>query len=46
VDIPPRLAELCEDKKTMLYAQQSLRQVENGKPDLKLIADEPKKVRP
>jgi hypothetical protein len=42
VDIPPRLAELCEDKKTMLYAQQSLQQVEKGRPDLKLIADETK----
>lgn len=40
VDIPPRLAELCEDKKTMLYAQQSLQQIEKGKPDMKLIADE------
>jgi len=42
VDIPPRLAEICEDKKTMLYAQQSLQQIEKGKPDLKLIADETK----
>ena len=40
VDIPPRLSEICEDKKTMLYAQQSLQQIEKGKPDLKLIADE------
>ena len=40
VDIPPRLAEICEDKKTMLYAQQSLQQIERGKPNLKLIADE------
>ena len=37
VDIPPRLSELCEDKKLMLYAQQSLKQIENGKPDTKLI---------
>jgi hypothetical protein len=41
VDIPPRLSELCADKKTMLYAQQSLRQIENGKPDLKLIGEKP-----
>jgi hypothetical protein len=40
VDIPPRLAEICEDKKTMLYAQQSLQQIDKGKPDMKLIADE------
>ena len=40
VDIPPRLAEICEDKKTMLYAQQSLQQIEKGKSDLKLITDE------
>lgn len=39
VDIPPRLDDLCEDKKSMLYAQQSLQQIENGKPDLKLIED-------
>ncbi len=31
VDIPPRLEELCNDKKTMLYAQQSLNQIERGK---------------
>ena len=40
VDIPPRLDELCNDKKTMLYAQQSLKQIDNGKPDIKLISDE------
>ncbi len=40
VDIPPRLSELCENKKTMLYAQQSLQQIEKGKPDIKLISDE------
>ena len=40
VDIPPRLAELCEDKKSMLYAKQSLQQIEKGKPDMKLIADD------
>jgi hypothetical protein len=39
VDIPPRLEDLCNDKKTMLYAQQSLRQIENGKPDIKLIEE-------
>jgi hypothetical protein len=39
VDIPPRLDELCKDKKTMLYAQQSLKQIENGKPDIKLIEE-------
>jgi len=38
VDIPPRLDELCNDKKTMLYAQQSLQQINGGKPDIKLIA--------
>lgn len=37
VDIPPRLDELCADKKMMLYAQQSLKQIDNGKPDIKLI---------
>ena len=40
VDIPPRLEELCEDKKLMSYAQQSLKQIENGKPDIKLIEGE------
>jgi hypothetical protein len=40
VDIPPRLEELCEDKKLMSYAQQSLKQIENGKPDIKLIEAE------
>lgn len=39
VDIPPRLEELCQDKKTMLYAQQSLQQIESGKPDIKLIEE-------
>lgn len=28
VDIPPRLDELCEDKRTMLCAQQSLNQID------------------
>lgn len=42
VDIPPRLEELCNDKKMLSYAQQSLQQIEKGKPDLKLIADETK----
>jgi hypothetical protein len=37
VDIPPRLDDICEDKKTMLYAQQSLQQIEMGKPNTKLI---------
>jgi len=37
VDIPPRLDDICEDKKTMLYAQQSLNQIDKGKPDMKLI---------
>lgn len=46
VDIPPRLDDICEDKKTMLYAQQSLQQIERGKPEMKLldesdIGDEP-----
>jgi hypothetical protein len=40
VDIPPRLDDICADKKTMLYAQQSLQQIEKGKPDMKLISDE------
>ncbi|MDD2246317.1 MAG: hypothetical protein PHC39_04465, partial [Proteiniphilum sp.] len=40
VDIPPRLQELCDDKKTMLYAQQSLQQIDKGKPDIKLIEAE------
>jgi len=40
VDIPPRLDDICGDKKTMLYAQQSLQQIEKGKPDIKLIANE------
>ena len=42
VDIPPRLDDICEDKKMMLYAQQSLNQIDRGKPDIKLIADETK----
>ena len=37
VDIPPRLDDICNDKKTMQYAQQSLQQIEKGKPDIKLI---------
>lgn len=37
VDIPPRLDDICKDGKTMLYAQQSLQQIEKGKPDMKLI---------
>jgi hypothetical protein len=37
VDIPPRLEELVNDKKTMMYAQQSLQQIDKGKPDIKLI---------
>lgn len=39
VDIPPRLDDICADKKTMLYAQQSLQQIERGKPDIKLISE-------
>ena len=39
VDIPPRLNELCEDKKLILYAQQSLKQIANEKPDIKLIEE-------
>lgn len=39
VDIPPRLDDICNDKKTMLYAQQSLQQIEKGKPDMKLIEE-------
>lgn len=37
VDIPPRLDDICDDKKMMLYAQQSLNQIDKGKPDIKLI---------
>jgi len=40
VDIPPRLDELCKDKKLMQYAQQSLQQIETGKPDVKLLEGE------
>ena len=39
VDIPPRLDDICGDKKMMLYAQQSLTQIEKGKPEPKLIED-------
>jgi hypothetical protein len=39
VDIPPRLDDLCNDKKMMAYAQQSLQQIDTGKPDPKLIED-------
>lgn len=39
VDIPPRLDEICKDKNSMLYAQQSLQQIERGKPDIKLIEE-------
>lgn len=31
VDIPPRLEEMCKDTETVLYAQQSLNQIEKGK---------------
>jgi hypothetical protein len=37
VDIPPRLDDICANKNSMLYAQQSLQQIEKGKPDIKLI---------
>ena len=40
VDIPPRLDDLCKDKKLMQYAQQSLQQIETGKPDVKLLEGE------
>lgn len=40
VDIPPRLDDICNDKNTMLYAQQSLNQIDKGKPDMKLIEGE------
>jgi len=39
VDIPPRLDDLCSDKKLMAYAQQSLKQIDNGKPDIKLLEE-------
>lgn len=42
VDIPPRLDDICNDKKTMQYAQQSLQQIEKGKPDIKLIEEDTK----
>jgi hypothetical protein len=37
VDIPPRLDDICKDRNTMLYAQQSLQQIATGKPDVKLL---------
>jgi hypothetical protein len=37
VDIPPRLDEIRKDKRTMLYAQQSLKQIENVNSDVKMI---------
>ena len=37
VDIPPRMDDICANKNSMLYAQQSLQQIEKGKPDIKLI---------
>jgi len=40
VDIPPRLEDICNDKKAMIFAQQSLQQIEKGKPDMKLIGGE------
>jgi hypothetical protein len=42
VDIPPRLDDICKDTRTMLYAQQSLQQIEKGKPDMKLIEGDAK----
>lgn len=39
VEIPPRLDELCNDNQTILYARQSLQQIERGKPDMKLIEE-------
>jgi hypothetical protein len=41
VDIPPRLEDICANKNSMLYAQQSLQQIEKGKPDIKLIESNP-----
>ena len=41
VDIPPRLDDICANKNSMLYAQQSLQQIEKGKPDIKLIECQP-----
>lgn len=40
VDIPPRLDDICANKNSMLYAQQSLQQIERGKPDIKLIEEQ------
>jgi hypothetical protein len=40
VDIPPRLDDICANKNSMLYAQQSLQQIEKGKPDIKLIENQ------
>jgi hypothetical protein len=39
VDIPPRLDDICNDTNRLLYAKQSLKQIEGGKPDIKLIED-------
>jgi hypothetical protein len=39
VDIPPRLDDICNDKNSMLYAKQSLQQIDHGKPDIKLIEE-------
>lgn len=37
VDIPPRLDEMCKDKKLMAYAQQSLQQIKPSSEDIKQI---------
>ena len=39
VDIPPRLDDICNDTNRLLYAKQSLKQIEGGKPDIKLIGE-------
>jgi len=44
VDIPPRLEELCSDKKMMVYAQQSLQQIDKGKPDMKLLSNQNEEI--
>jgi hypothetical protein len=37
--IPPRLDDICRAKNSVLYAQQSLQQIEKGKPDMKLLEE-------
>lgn len=39
VDIPPRLDDICKNKRLMEYAHQTLQQIDRGKPDIKLIEE-------